>query len=186
MSSTPASPSPALRLFPSARRRLFGVPLDHSVSMGPIDGLESVTPLARELQEAGADLLIVTKGAVRELTPSSQLPHTLLGIHMSASTGAGGATANHKVRVGMLRSRRCNSVPTSLSVQVNLWQVQGGARDAPSTWDLPWTSAAPSGSRSCAWRMLKKDGAVSPDELRHAARASADLGADVVKTRAVL
>ena len=86
------------RLFPSPQRKLFSVPMDHPVSMGPIDGLEEVAPIAEELQDAGADLLIVTKGVVRSIAPILS-PATLLGVHVSASTSLG-TTSNQKVLVG--------------------------------------------------------------------------------------
>ncbi|MCI4336510.1 MAG: hypothetical protein L3K17_04865 [Thermoplasmata archaeon] len=86
------------RIFPGGGRHLFSVPLDHSVSMGPIDGLEATAPVVEELQGAGADLFIVTKGAVREVAPVLSRS-SLLGVHISASTSLG-SSSNHKVLVG--------------------------------------------------------------------------------------
>ncbi len=104
------------RLFPDRRRRLFSVPLDHPVSMGPIDGLEELKPLAEELQDGGADLLIVTKGAAREVAPILA-PTTLLGVHVSASTSLG-STSNRKVLVGTAEEAVSLGADV-LSVQVN-------------------------------------------------------------------
>ena len=104
------------RLFPSPERRLFSVPLDHALSMGPIDGLEELAPLAQELQEGGADLLIVTKGAVREITPILR-PSTLLGVHVSASTSLGD-NSDHKRLVGTAAEAVALGADV-LSVQVN-------------------------------------------------------------------
>ena len=104
------------RLFPGAGRRLFSVPLDHSVSMGPIDGLEQLAPVATELQDGGVDLLIVTKGAVRELAPVLR-PNVLLGVHVSASTSLG-STSNRKVVVGSAEEALALGADL-LSVQVN-------------------------------------------------------------------
>ena len=104
------------RLFPNPQRKLFSVPLDHPVSMGPIDGLEELAPLAEELQDGGADLLIVTKGAVRELAPVLA-PTTHLGIHVSASTSLG-PTSNQKVLVGTAEEAISLGADL-LSVQVN-------------------------------------------------------------------
>jgi DhnA family fructose-bisphosphate aldolase class Ia len=165
------------RLFPDPNRRLFSVPLDHAVSMGPIDGLESLAPLAAELQEGGVDLLIVTKGAVRELAPVLR-PSTLLGVHISASTSLG-PSANHKVLVATAKEAVGLGADV-LSVQVNFGVAEeanmltdlGTAADQARTLGLPLLCMA----------YVKKDGGGSPDELRHAARAAADLGADIVKT----
>jgi len=165
------------RLFPNARRKLFSVPLDHSVSMGPIDGLEKLAPLATELQEAGVDLLVVTKGAVRELAPVLR-PNVLLGVHVSASTSLG-TTSNRKVLVGTAEEALALGADL-LSVQVNfgvpeepeMLQDLGEAADGCRTLGLPLMCMA----------YVKKANGGTPDELRHAARASADTGADIVKT----
>jgi len=165
------------RLFPSAERKLFSVPLDHPVSMGPIDGLEAVAPLAQELQEGGADLLIVTKGAVREVAPILE-PTTMLGVHVSASTSLG-STSNQKVLVGTAEEA-VGLGADLLSVQVNfgipeepdMLRDLGLAVDQCRKLGLPLLCMA----------YVKKANGGSPDELRHAARAAADTGADIVKT----
>jgi len=165
------------RLFPSAERKLFSVPLDHPVSMGPIDGLEELAPLARELQDGGADLLIVTKGAVRELAPILA-PTTLLGVHVSASTSLG-TTSNQKVLVGTAEEAVSLGADV-LSVQVNfgipeepnMLRDLGLAADQCRRLGLPLLCMA----------YVKKANGGSPDEIRHAARAAADTGADIVKT----
>ncbi|MGC2360472.1 MAG: fructose-bisphosphate aldolase [Thermoplasmata archaeon] len=165
------------RLFPDPRRRLFSVPLDHAVSMGPIDGLEELAPLARELQEGGADLLIVSKGAARELAPVLA-PRTLLGIHVSASTSLG-PTSHHKRLVGTAAEAVALGADV-LSVQVNF----GVAEEGNMLTDLG-TAADQCGQLGlpllCMAYVKKADGG-TPDDLRHAARAAADLGADIVKT----
>ncbi|MCI4342644.1 MAG: 2-amino-3,7-dideoxy-D-threo-hept-6-ulosonate synthase [Thermoplasmata archaeon] len=165
------------RLFPNPARRLFSVPLDHAVSMGPIDGLEELAPLARELEDGGVDLLIVTKGAVRELAPVLD-PEVRLGIHVSASTSLG-PSANRKVLVASA-SEAVSLGADLLSVQVNFGIPEepdmltdlGVAADQCRQLGLPLLCMA----------YVKKEGGGSPDELRHAARAAADLGADIVKT----
>ena len=165
------------RLFPTPAHRLFAVPLDHSVSMGPIEGLESLRDAALELQRGGADLLIVTKGAVRELAPVLS-PTTQLGIHVSASTSIG-PHANHKVRVGTAEEAVSLGADL-LSVQVNFGVPQepemltdlGVAADECRSLGLPLLCMA----------YVKNASGGTPEELRHAARAVADLGADVVKT----
>lgn len=165
------------RLFPTAQRKLFSVPLDHSVSMGPIDGLEALAPLATELQAGGVDLLVVTKGAVRQVAPVLA-PHVRLGVHVSASTSLG-ATANRKVLVGTAQEA-VGLGADLLSVQVNFGVPEepemlrdlGEAADQCRTLGLPLLCMA----------YVKKANGGSPEETRHAARAAADTGADIVKT----
>jgi DhnA family fructose-bisphosphate aldolase class Ia len=165
------------RLFPSDSRRLFSVPLDHAVSMGPIDGLEELSPLADELQKAKADLLIVTKGAVREVAPILR-PPTLLGIHVSASTSLG-PTSDVKVLVGNAEEAVALGADV-LSIQVNFGTPDEGAmlRDMGVAVDQCRALGLP----LLCMAYVKKSTPATPDDLRHAARAAADLGADIVKT----
>ncbi len=165
------------RLFPEPGHRLFSVPLDHPVSMGPIDGLEELRPLAEELQDGGVDLLIVTKGAVRELVPVLA-PTTLLGVHVSASTSLG-STSNRKVLVGSAEEA------VSLGADVLSIQVNFGIPEEPDM--LRDLGIAADQCRALGLPLLcmayvKKANGGTPDELRHAARAAADTGADIVKT----
>ncbi|MCI4360160.1 MAG: fructose-bisphosphate aldolase, partial [Thermoplasmata archaeon] len=104
------------RLFPGGGRRLFAVPLDHSVSMGPIDGLEAMSPVIEELQRGGVDLFVVTKGAVRDVVPVLN-GRSMLGVHVSASTSLG-PSPNRKVLVGGAAEAIALGADL-LSVQVN-------------------------------------------------------------------
>ena len=165
------------RVFPSADRRLFSVPLDHALSMGPIDGLEELAPLARDLQEGGADLLIVTKGAVRELAPVLR-PSTLLGIHVSASTSLG-PTSQHKRLVGTAEEAVALGADL-LSVQVNFGVPEEG--DMLADLGVSVDQCRALGLPLLCMAYVKKANGGTPDELRHAARAAADLGVDIVKT----
>jgi DhnA family fructose-bisphosphate aldolase class Ia len=165
------------RLFPNPKRRLFSVPLDHALSMGPIDGLEELAPLARELQDGGADLLIVTKGAVRELAPVLA-PSTLLGIHVSASTSLG-TTSNHKRLVGTA-AEAVSLGADVLSVQVNFGVPEEG--DMLTDLGVAVDQCRQLGLPLLCMSYVKKANGGTPDELRHAARAAADLGVDIVKT----
>jgi DhnA family fructose-bisphosphate aldolase class Ia len=165
------------RLFPTAERRLFSVPLDHALSMGPIDGLEELAPLARDLQAGGADLLIVTKGAVRELAPVLA-PTTLLGIHVSASTSLG-PSSDHKRLVGTA-AEAVSLGADLLSVQVNFGAADEG--DMLTDLGVAADQCRQLGLPLLCMAYVKKAQGGTPDELRHAARAAADLGADIVKT----
>lgn len=165
------------RLFPNPQRKLFSVPLDHAFSMGPIDGLEELSPLARELEEGGADLLIVTKGAVRELAPVLT-PSTLLGVHVSASTSLG-PTSQHKRLVGTA-AEAVSLGADVLSVQVNFGVAEEG--DMLTDLGIAADQCRQLGLPLLCMAYVKKTNGGTPDELRHAARAAADLGADIVKT----
>ncbi|HEV2316711.1 MAG TPA: hypothetical protein VGV89_03955 [Thermoplasmata archaeon] len=165
------------RLFPPGGRKLFAVPLDHSVSMGPIDGLEDSARTVRELQTAGADAFVVTRGAAQRIVPVLQAS-TLLGVHLSASTALA-AEPDHKILVGSVEDALAAGADF-VSVQVNFGLPQEPAM-------LRDLGVVVEQSRRCGVPVLcmayvKKGPEPSPLEIAHAARAVADLGADVVKT----
>jgi DhnA family fructose-bisphosphate aldolase class Ia len=165
------------RLFPPSGRRLFGVPLDHSVSFGPIEGLDSTRSVAESLLRAGADLLVVPKGAVRDVAPLLR-PSTFLGVHVSASTGLS-PTPDAKVLVGTAQEAVALGADL-LSLQVNFGPPQEGdmLRDLGVAVDQCRSLGLP----LMCMAYVKRPSAPTPDEIRHAARAVADLGADIVKT----
>lgn len=165
------------RIFPSPKRRLFSVPLDHSVSMGPIDGLEDTPALVRDLQDAGLDLVVVTKGAVSPLVPVLR-PSTLLGVHVSASTSLS-PESDRKVLVGTAEEAVALGADL-LSVQVNFGVPQEG--EMLRSLGIAVDQCRAVGLPLMCMTYVKKPGGGTPDEIRHACRAAADTGADIVKT----
>ncbi|MCI4358319.1 MAG: fructose-bisphosphate aldolase [Thermoplasmata archaeon] len=145
--------------------------------MGPIDGLEAAAPVVGELQSAGVNLLIVPKGAVRDVA-TALLPTTLLGVHLSASTSLGGAP-DHKLLIGTPAEAAALGADL-VSIQVNFGIAQEGAmlQDLGSVVDQCRSVGLP----LLCMAYVKRSGGGTPEEIRHACRASADLGADIVKT----
>ena len=166
------------RLFPAPGRRLFSVPLDHSVSMGPIDGLEAPGSIVESLAAAGVDLVVVAKGTVRDVAGALG-PNVRLGVHLSASTSLG-PTPEAKVLVGTVEEAVALGADL-VSVQVNF----GAAAEGEMLHDLGTISdrcRALGMPLLCMAYVKKPTGPPSAEEIRHAARAAADLGADIVKT----
>jgi DhnA family fructose-bisphosphate aldolase class Ia len=146
--------------------------------MGPIEGLEATAPVVETLQDAGLDLAIVTKGAVREVTPVLR-PTTLLGVHLSASTSLS-PSPDDKVLVGSV-AEAVGLGADVVSAQVNFGTAAEGSmlRDLGRLAD----ECRPLGMPLLIMAYVKKaSGSVSAAEIRHASRAAADLGADIVKT----
>ncbi|HEV2231651.1 MAG TPA: hypothetical protein VGS18_05650, partial [Thermoplasmata archaeon] len=165
------------RIFPPGGRRLFSVPLDHSVSLGPIPGLGAPRVLVRTLVASGVDLVIVPKGVVGRIAPVLG-PGTLLGVHLSASTTLD-PTPDHKGLVG--RAREAVSLGADLaSVQVNFGIP--GEREMLSQLGETVEEAHALGLPLLAMAYVKTPSGGTLAELQHAARACADLGADIVKT----
>ncbi|MCI4362957.1 MAG: hypothetical protein L3K13_01445 [Thermoplasmata archaeon] len=163
-------------MLPRGGRRLFSVPLDHSVSMGPIDGLESTRSVARELVRSGVDLLIATPGAVREIIPQLA-PSTLLGVHLSASTSLSPEPDRKRLAGSAQEAIRLGA--DLLSVQVN-FGVAGEGEMLVALGEAVESGHA-LGLPVLCMSYVKGERRGTPEELQHAARASADLGADLVK-----
>lgn len=155
---------------------LFSVPLDHALSMGPIDGLEDLRSTSRELVEAGVDCLIVPPGGARVIA-SELAPTTRLGVHISASTSLGpdpdwkrpSASVRQAVALGA----------DLLSVQVNF----GSPHEPEMMAELAHTveEAHQLGVPVLCMTYVKGSRAADAAAHRHAARAAAELGADIVK-----
>ena len=166
------------RLFPGPRSTLFAVPLDHSLSVGPISGLARLGPTAHALQAGGARCLIVHKGAVREVQ-HELLPTTLLGVHLSASTSLAPDTGRKRIAGTVEEAVRLGA--DLVSVQVNF----GDPAEGEMLEDLGHTAEACEALGMpllCMSYVKQKGKELDASAIAHACRAVADLGADIAKT----
>lgn len=182
MSETPRFSYKALRLArlsrPADGRFLF-VPLDHSVSTGPVATAAGFVDLVRDITEAGADGLIVHKGRARTIPPSL-LTRCSLVVHLSASTIYAPDT-NAKVLVaGVEDAIRLGA--DAVSVHVNIGSDTEPAQLADlgavaaecDRWGMPLLAMI-------YLRGPRITDPTAPETLAHAAGIAADLGADLVK-----
>ncbi|WP_105970639.1 2-amino-3,7-dideoxy-D-threo-hept-6-ulosonate synthase [Streptomyces geranii] len=173
----------ALRLARLSRagdgRYLF-VPLDHSVSDGPIVSAAGFPELVTDIAAGGADAVVVHKGRAR-LIPPAVLTGTGLVVHLSASTNAG-PDADAKVLVGDVEE--CVRLGAdAVSVHVNIGSDTeagqlsdlGAVAAACDRWGMPLIAMVyPRGPRV--------DDPTRPELVAHAVSVAADLGVDIVKT----
>ncbi|WP_078610344.1 MULTISPECIES: 2-amino-3,7-dideoxy-D-threo-hept-6-ulosonate synthase [Streptomyces] len=160
------------------------VPLDHSVSDGPIVPAGQWPDLLRALVAGGADGIVVHKGRARALAPDI-LKSCALVVHLSASTACS-ADVNAKVLVGDVEEA-LRLGADAVSVHVNI----GSDTEAQQLADLGAVA------RSCdAWGMPliamvyprgpRIENPHDPALLAHLVNVAADLGADMVKTSVAL
>jgi 2-amino-4,5-dihydroxy-6-oxo-7-(phosphonooxy)heptanoate synthase len=172
------------RLSLAGDNRHLLVPLDHSVSDGPIVPAGQWDNLLRALVAGGADGIIVHKGRARALAPDI-LKNCALVMHLSASTVCS-ADVNAKVLVGDVEEALRLGVD-AVSVHVNI----GSDTEARQLADLGTVA------RSCdAWGMPliamvyprgpRIENPHDPALLAHLVNIAADLGADMVKTSVAL
>ncbi|HEV2634444.1 MAG TPA: 2-amino-3,7-dideoxy-D-threo-hept-6-ulosonate synthase [Actinocrinis sp.] len=168
---------------PNDGRYLF-VPLDHSVSDGPVVPQNQWTDLVRALVAGGADAIVVHKGRARTIAPEV-LAGCALIIHLSAGT-AYAADAQAKTLVGDVADA-VRLGADAVSVHVNIGSATeteqlhdlGLVASACDTWNMPLlVMIYPRGPRILDPR--------DPALLAHMVNIAADVGADLVKTSVTL
>ncbi|GAQ61389.1 class I fructose-bisphosphate aldolase family protein [Streptomyces scabiei] len=156
------------------------IPLDHSVSDGPVAPPGRWEDLLRELVAGGADGIVVHKGRARTLAPDL-LGDCALVVHLSASTACS-ADVDAKVLVGDVEEAVALGAD-AVSVHVNIGSDTEGRQLADlgavarscDTWGMPLIAMVyPRGPRI--------ENPHDPALLAHVVNVAADLGADMVKT----
>ncbi|MGH3908091.1 MAG: 2-amino-3,7-dideoxy-D-threo-hept-6-ulosonate synthase [Pseudonocardiaceae bacterium] len=168
------------RLSRPADGRFLFIPLDHSVSDGPIRGVTGFTKLVQDIADGGADGIVVHKGRARTIPPSL-LRQCALVVHLSAST-AHAPDANAKVLVGDVEDG-VRLGADAVSVHVNI----GSDTEAAQLADLGAVAAACDRWGMPLMAMIYPRGPrvsdpAEPALLAHIVNIAADLGVDVVKT----
>jgi 2-amino-4,5-dihydroxy-6-oxo-7-(phosphonooxy)heptanoate synthase len=173
----------SLRLARLSRRgddRYLFVPLDHSLSDGPIVDAGRFGALASELCAGGADALVVHKGRARMIDPTLIADSALI-IHLSAST-AHARDTEAKVLVGDVEDAMRLGAD-AVSVHVNVGSDTeadqladlGAVAGACDRWGMPLLAMIyPRGPRVTD--------PSRPDLVAHVVNIAADLGVDIVKT----
>ncbi len=160
--------------------RFLFVPMDHSVSDGPIATADRFTGLVADVACGGADAIIVHKGRARAMDPDA-LRGTGLVVHVSAST-AFAADTTAKVLVGDVEDA-LRLGADAVSVHLNLGSPTESAQlsdigrvaSAADRWGLPLLV------------MAYARGPLVPERpggerVAHVVSVAVDVGADIVKT----
>lgn len=155
------------------------VPMDHGLSMGPIDGIVKMTDTINAVAEGGANAVVIHKGMV-EFGHRGYGKDVGLIIHMSGSTSLS-PDPNEKVLVCKVEEA-IKLGADAVSVHINI----GSKTEAEQIRELGEVS------RTCKeWGMPllammypRGDGIdqYSEKAVSLAARAGAELGADIIKT----
>ncbi len=158
--------------------RMLCIPMDHSLTDGPIPGLEDIEQTIVQVARGGATAFLVQKGIIKSL--SRPVPIGMI-IQLSASTSLGMAP-NRKILISSVEEGLRLGVD-AVSVHVNIGgkeepemlQQLGMVADACDDYQIPFIAMMyPRGENI-------KDPA-DPDVVAHVARIGAEGGADIVKT----
>lgn len=161
-------------------KRVFIVPMDHGVTVGPAPGLVDIRLAVKSVTEGGADAVIVHKGLAKQIIDFVHPGGCELIVHLSASTSLSPepnrketvSSVKHAIRLGA----------TAVSAQVNLGgsfeshmlKDLGELAEECDLWGMPLLAM-----------MYVRDGnresEYDPVKIKHAARVAAEVGADIVK-----
>lgn len=168
------------RLSRSNDGRFLFVPLDHSVSSGPVSNVADFTRLIAAIVDGGADGIVVHKGRAR-MIPPQLLTRCALTIHLSASTDHA-RDIDAKVLVGEVEEA-VRLGADAVSVHVNI----GSDTEAAQLVDLGRVAASCDRWGVPLLAMMYPRGPhigdpALPRLLSHVVNIAADLGVDLVKT----
>lgn len=160
--------------------RLLIVPMDHGVTVGPIDGLKDVSQTVKFIKSGKADAVIVHKGLVKQVAEHITSDGCELIVHLSASTSLSPESNRKELVSSVEQAIRLGA--TAVSVHVNLgnsFESQmlkdlGKVAEDCDLWGIPLLAMM-------YVRDGSKNGEYDADKIKHAARVAQELGADLVK-----
>lgn len=167
------------RVFNRNTGRTIIVPMDHGVTVGPIQGITDMREAVNNVAEGGASAVIMHKGLVR-CGHRGRGADVGLIVHLSASTALS-PFPNAKTLVGSVEDA-IKLGADGVSVHVNLGDEServmladfGKIASDASEWGMPLVAMIYA-------RGPKVKDEYAPEVVAHCARVGVELGADVVK-----
>jgi 2-amino-4,5-dihydroxy-6-oxo-7-(phosphonooxy)heptanoate synthase len=165
-----------LRLVGAGDGNLFVLPLDHSVTLGPVSSASGLNTLVRQASSSGVDAVVLHKGRVRWVDTTAFARMSLI-IHLSASTRFGPDPSAKMLVTSVEEALRMGA--DAVSVHLNLGSADerrqladvGLVAEACDRWNLPLMAM-----------VYPPNGTNDPESVAHAATVAVELGCDVVKT----
>jgi len=168
------------RIIDRKTKRTVIAPMDHGVSIGPIQGIVNMSETIESISEGGADAVLMHKGIV-ERGHRGYGDDIGLIVHLSASTSLS-PDPNNKVLVTSVE-KAIQLGADAVSVHVNIGSETeadmlmelGEVAETCSQWGIPLLAMMyPRGQK------IKNEHDV--ELVKHAARVGSELGVDIVKT----
>ncbi|MDG6902367.1 MAG: class I fructose-bisphosphate aldolase family protein [Nitrososphaerota archaeon] len=158
--------------------KMLCIPMDHSITDGPVRGLEDPELMIRAVAKGGATAVLAHKGILKALRNP---PIVGMILHLSASTSLG-PSPNRKVLIATVREGiRLGADAISVHVNVGsreepeMLQQLGSVAEECDSWQVPLIAMMyPRGEG------IKQP--LEPGTVAHVARIGAEAGADLVKT----
>ncbi len=158
--------------------RMLCIPMDHSFTIGPIEGLENPEEMIVKVAKGGATAFLVHKGIIKALKKPVS---TGMIMHASASTHLSLAPNRKMLCASVLEGVRLGA--DAISIHVNMGSKEepemleqlGMVADHCDNYQIPFIAMMyPRGENV-------KDPS-DPEVVAHVARVGAESGADIVKT----
>jgi len=164
------------RIFRSDGRTVI-IPMDHGVTLGPVQGLVNMQEIVDKLAKGDVDAIVVHKGIAKTVNTGS----IGLIVHLSASTKLG-PDPNRKVKVcSVEEALRMGADAVSVHINVGapseheMLMKLGNIADECDNLGVPLLAMMyPRGPNVT--------NEYDPETVAHAARLGAELGADIIKT----
>ncbi|QLA15231.1 2-amino-3,7-dideoxy-D-threo-hept-6-ulosonate synthase [Desulfolutivibrio sulfoxidireducens] len=167
------------RVFNRNTHRTIIVPMDHGVTVGPIDGLIDMREAVNQVAEGGANAVLMHKGLPR-CSHRGRGRDVGLIIHLSASTALS-PYPNAKVLVATVEDAlKLGADGVSLHVNLgdeterHMLEHFGEVTSKAAEWGMPVLAMVYA-------RGPKVKDEYAPEVVRHCARVGTEIGADVVK-----
>ncbi len=167
------------RIFNNRSKKTIIVPIDHAVTIGPIEGLTNIKELMGKFTEGGANTIVMHKGLLRYscFEHGNSLPVLL---HLSASTALS-PFPDSKILIGSVEEAiRLGADGVSIHLNIgdssegNMLKEVGEVITLAERWGIPVLAMV-------YGRGPKIKNPYSPDTIGHCARLADELGADIVK-----
>ncbi len=159
--------------------RTIIVPMDHGVTVGPIDGIENISETVDCVSNSGANAILLHKGLVESGHRNSGKDIGLI-VHLSASTSLA-VDCNAKTLVCSVEEAvRLGADAVSIHINIgantesDMLSSMGLVSRACRDWGMPLLAMMYT-------RGPKIENQYDVSVVKHAARVGAELGADIVK-----
>lgn len=167
------------RIFNRNTKKTVIVPMDHGVTVGPIEGLIDMKKTVNAIASGGANAIVVHKGIVRAGHRGGGKDVGLI-IHLSGSTTLSPYPNAKTMICSVEEAIKIGADAVSIQVNVGNGNDNEMLRDLGQTariaseWGIPLLAMMyPRGEK------IKNE--YDPEIIRHVARLGAELGADIVK-----
>ncbi|MDY0131397.1 MAG: 2-amino-3,7-dideoxy-D-threo-hept-6-ulosonate synthase [Desulforegulaceae bacterium] len=160
-------------------RRTIIVPMDHGITVGPIEGIKNMKDAVNKIAKGGANAVIEHKGAVEDGLRGKG-PDIGLIVHLSASTAMSVYPNAKTIVCSVEEAIRLGADAVSVHVNLGNGEEKNMLKDfgkityEARSWGIPVLAMMyPRGER------IKDE--YDPEVVKHAARVGAEMGADIVK-----